>query len=173
MSWTKKPRQDLAGEPQLAQKAALRYLGRREYTAFELKKRLRERGADAEAISAALQYVQERGYQDDARAGESHIRQRLQYALRGRALVRQELRERGITNELAEALLQEHYPREAERDLLKRLLAREEPPRPADREEARRLWLKMVRRLAAKGFEQGAVIEELSAWVPEAPELDD
>lgn len=173
MSWTKHPRQDLAGEAELTVKAALRYLGRREYTARELEKRLSERGADVDSIAGALQYAQERGYQDDARAGESHIRQRLQYAPRGRALVRQELRTRGISAQLTESLLNEHYPQEAERGLIRRLLEKTQPPRPANQAEARRLWLKTARHLAAKGFEQSLLAEELTAWLPEPPEFED
>jgi regulatory protein len=135
MSWNNIPKQDLAGEPAKVRAAALRYLGRREYTAVELRRRLAERGATATDIEAVLEYLQGRGYQDDARAAESHIRQRLQYAPRGRALVRQELKARGLAAELCAAMLDEHYPPEMERKLLQRLLSKEAQPEQARHEQ--------------------------------------
>lgn len=171
MSWNRTYKQDLAGDASRVRAAALRYLGRREYSAAELRVRLEKRGAAPEDIDAVLEYVFERGYQDDARAGESHIRQRLQYTPRGRALVRQELKERGLSNELSAALLDEYYPPEAERDILRRLLAKEAAPKislsgPDDAQNARRQRHKMARRLLAKGFCQAAVIDAMAEWLP-------
>jgi len=187
MSWNRTIKQDLAGEPAGVRAAVLRYLNRREYTQGELRQRLRERGAAAADIEAALEYVQERGFQDDARAAESYIRQRLAYAPRGRALLKQELKERGISSGLAAALLEEHYPPELERELLQRLLQKEarleqaqlekarlaaEPSAAGAAQKARRLRQKMARRLLAKGFRQSLVIEELAEWLPAAEETD-
>jgi len=187
MSWTRAPKQDLAKEPEGVRAAVLRYLSRREYTAAELRQRLKDRGAVSADIEAALNYVQERGYQNDARAGESHIRQRLQYAPRGRALVSQELKERGLSFELNAALLDEYYPVKTELELLQRLLAKEArleqerleqaspepapleegPPQFADAQKTRRLRQKMARRLLAKGFSQSLVMEALNEWLPQ------
>ena len=172
MSWSSNPKQDLAGEAALTRAVVLRYLGYREYTAAELCRRLKERGATATDIEAALAYVQERGYQDDVRAGESHIRQRLQYAPRGRALARQELIVRGLSSELSTALLEEHYPPEEEGELLRRLLSKVEVPSRCDGQKARRLRQKMARRLLAKGFSQTAVMDALAEWLPLADEED-
>ena len=200
MSWTRLPKQDLDGETDLVRKALLRYLGRREYTTVELRQRLKERGATDADIAAALSYAKERGYQDDARAGESHIRQRLHYAPRGRALVRQELMERGLPAGLCSTLLDEHYPPEEEQKLLRRLLAKEvclekspskqtqleqaqleqaqqgqaqlgaELSAHGDAQKAQRLRRKMARRLLAKGFCRSAVIEALEEWLPKTDE---
>jgi len=175
MSWSRSPKQDLEGNPELVRAAALRYLGRREYTAVELRQRLKERGAAVEDIETVLDYVQERGYQSDARAGESHIRGRLQYAPRGRSLLRRELQARGVSAELCVTLLQEYYP--PEREVLRCLLAKEaalkaEQLQADDAQQARRLRQKMVRRLLAKGFGQATVMEELAEWLP-PPDDDD
>ena len=165
------PRQDLAGEPELTVAAALRYLGRREYSAAELRQRLANRGATAADIESTLEYVRERGYQNDARAGECHIRRRIQYTPRGRALVRQELMELGITSELCTALMDEHYPPELEQELLRRLLAKESLAEAQEFEtfatQKRRLLRdKLARRMLAKGFRQSLVIEMLQEWLP-------
>ena len=174
MVWTETPRQDLAGQPQRqVTDAALRYLSRREYTACELRQRLNERGADSAAIEETLLYLRERAYQSDARASESHIRQRLCSAPRGRALIRQELEARGIDAELAERLLDEHYPPQTERALLKRLLDKETAPSPANTEQARRFGQKLLRRFTAKGFERSMLMEELANILPLPPQYMD
>jgi regulatory protein len=173
MSWISTTKQDLAGEPELTRAAVLRYLGRREYTASELRRLLQQRGAAPADIEAALSYARERGYQDDARAAESHIRRRLAYAPRGRALLRRELQELGVARELSAALLAEHYPPEAERELLLRILPKTELPSPGDAREARRQRQKMARRLLAKGFDQTAVLEALAEWLPLADGEDE
>ena len=153
--------------------AVLRYLNRREYTLAELRQRLKERGAAAADIEAALEYVRERSYQDDTRAAQSHIRQRLAYAPRGRALVKQELKERGLSPEQAAALLEEHYPPEMEQELLQRLLQKEaEPLVLSDAQKARKLRQKIARRLLAKGFSQSLVMEALAEWLPAVEDLD-
>jgi regulatory protein len=191
MSWNRTPKQDLAGGPALVLETALRYLSRREYMAAELRQRLKERGAAAEDIEAALEYLQGRGYQDDARAAESHIRQRLAYAPRGRALVKHELKERGLSSVLCNALLEEHYPPEMERQLLQRLLAKEAqfgqtrleqaqlvqaqpeigPSSFGNAQNTRKLRQKMARRLLAKGFEQSLVLEVLKDWLPQEDDV--
>jgi regulatory protein len=177
MSWTKVPKQDLSEEPSLVYAAVLRYLSRREYTAAELRKQLEERGAAVNAIDAALSYAQEHGYQDDARAGEALIRQRLNYSPRGRAFVRQELKERGLSFELSMALLDRYYPPETERVLLQRLLSKEtqlEQTQPRakpllleDAQKAWRLRQKLARRLLAKGFCRSLVMEVLEELLPQ------
>jgi len=167
MAWAENSGQDLAGQSQQqVADAALRYLGRRDYTAWELSQRLHERGAASADIKETLQYLRQRAYQSDERAGESHIRRRLSSAPRGRELVRQELLVRGIAEELVASLLDEHYPPQAEYALLKRLLDKEDTPRPANPEQARRLWQKMMRRYTAKGFEQTMLLEELAVRLP-------
>ena len=181
MSWSKPSKQDLAGEPALVRAAALRYLGRREYTAAELRQRLTERGAQAADIVEVLECLRQGGYQSDARTAEVHIRQRICYAPRGRALVAQELKERGVSAGLVSAALQEHYPPEAEQELLQRLLAKEARHEQAGLEQAgpeaaasslgsgqktQRQRQKLARRLLAKGFRQSLVLQALEEWLP-------
>ncbi|MCL1976429.1 MAG: RecX family transcriptional regulator [Firmicutes bacterium] len=164
MGWNRTLKQDLAGETELTRIAAIRYLGRREYSAAELRQRLSERGAAAADIEAALVYVKERGYQDDARAGEVLIRRRTQYSQCGQALMRQELIKLGYSAELCSSLLEEHYPLEMERDILQRLLAKTN--KPADAQKLQNLRKRMLRRLVAKGFQYSFIIEALQEWLP-------
>ncbi|MCL1816670.1 MAG: recombination regulator RecX [Clostridiales bacterium] len=159
-------KQDLTGDGELVRKAALRYLGRREYSAFELRQRLERRGASLHDIKAAIAYAQSNRYLDDGRAAEAHIRQRLNYAPRGRALIAYELKERGISQQIGDTLLEIHYPTELERELLLALLAKE-TKLEQDRMNKKELWKlrqKVARRLLAKGFPQDLVMEVLEEW---------
>lgn len=173
MSWHKRPQQDLADEPERVLAQALRYLAQREYTALELRRRLKERGAPPDAIDEALEYLQQHGYQDDARAAAAHIRQRRHFAPRGRLLVRQELRERGLAGEAIELLLDEHYPAEEEPAALRQFYGQALYTQAEDEAARRKLWLKLARRAAAKGFAQSVIIAVLGEHLPGVGEYEE
>lgn len=164
MAWNRKPKQDLEAEPQQVLPAALRYLGRRDYTAAELRERLSRRGAAAAAIEEALVYLSERNYLDEKRTAAAHIRERLRFAPRGRALVRQELLNRGLAPPLVEEMLAEHYAQELERETLRRFLRAQKIVAVTEPEEQQRRWLKLARRAAAKGFATELIMSELEQW---------
>lgn len=159
-----KKKQDLADQPKQVLPAALRYLGRREYTAAELRQRLSARGAAAEDIEEALAYLIQRKFQDDERAALAHIHDRLRFAPRGRLLIRQELRQRGLDDELISRLLDEHYPPPAERQALERYVAAQRIESTSEPQEQQKRWLKLARRAAAKGFRQSDIVAVLEAW---------
>ena len=68
--------------------AALTLLGRRDYTALELRKRLIEKGHDAGEVDEQIESLTADGSLNDARVAASHIRVSSQVKGRGRIRIR-------------------------------------------------------------------------------------
>ena len=83
--------------------AAMDFLARREHSLRELRTKL-ERRFPAEQVEEALQTLAAEGLQSDTRFAEAFVRQRSQRGY-GPLRVRQELRQRGISDELLNAAM--------------------------------------------------------------------
>ena len=105
---------DLAG----ALEIALRFLGTRPRTRWELERRLRAAGASDEVLDAALVRLAELGYLDDDAFARYWAEQRDRHAPRGRRLVEAELRQRGVPREAIERLRVEPPERRPEDESL-------------------------------------------------------
>ena len=154
----------MAAAPEKVKSAALSYLSRREYTAAELRDKLKKRGAVAEDIEQTLAYLQAGNYQSDERAGSAWINDRRRFAPRGSLLLRQELQYRGLDSALVDELLAEYYPPAEEQAALKRLIAKERLMAVADNQECQKRYLKLARRAASRGFKKGDIIAALEQW---------
>ncbi|HET7780179.1 MAG TPA: regulatory protein RecX, partial [Rudaea sp.] len=87
-----------------AYEKALGLLARREHSARELKSKLARRGFDADENAAALERLQSRDFQNDARFGEMLVRSRIEGGYGARWIIA-ELRTHGIGEEDAAALV--------------------------------------------------------------------
>jgi len=83
---------------------ALALLARREHSRRELARKLAARGHDPADIGRALDELGTSGLLSDARMAELYVAERLAKGF-GPLRVRQELRERGLADELADPLL--------------------------------------------------------------------
>jgi regulatory protein len=128
-----------------ARAAALRLLGRREYTVAELRTRLLERGFPPDETAQAIDTLVAGGLADDRRAALAHIRTGSRVKGRGRHRLRQELERRGVSPELVADLLAAHSDDE-ERAALERLLTRKRPPGRLSMADRRRLFQQLLRR---------------------------
>lgn len=94
---------DEAAVPPEPKRPALHYagylLGLREWSAKELELRLKQKGYPAADIARCLEFLMEKGLQDDARYAAVRARSRGQ--TRGNRRLKQELAAKGITSELA------------------------------------------------------------------------
>jgi len=81
--------------PVPAYQRALGLLVRREHSAGELKRKLRDKGVEAEESDAALEALQRQGFQDDRRYAEALVRSRA-LAGQGPVRIRAELRMNGV-----------------------------------------------------------------------------
>ncbi len=82
---------------------ALRFLGSRPRTRWELERRLRRGGADDGVIGPTLERLSAMGYLDDAEFARWWTEQRDRHAPRGRRMLEAELRQRGVPREVIQA----------------------------------------------------------------------
>lgn len=85
-----------------AYQRALGLLVRREHSATELKRKLRDKGVEGDELDAALETLQRQGFQDDRRYAEALVRSRA-LAGHGPVRVRAELRQNGVAAADADA----------------------------------------------------------------------
>ncbi|MEX1073440.1 MAG: regulatory protein RecX [Chloroflexota bacterium] len=83
---------------------ALHYLGARPRTRWELERRLRRTSASEEVIAGAMERLARLGYVDDTAFARWWAEQRDRHSPRGRRMVEAELRQRGVSREVLEAM---------------------------------------------------------------------
>jgi regulatory protein len=114
--------------------AALRLLGRRDYTTAELTVRLLDRGYVPEEVAATLARLTSEGALDDRRVARGHVRVASQAKGRGRLRIEAELHARGIDRDIAREALAD-LSADDDRRAIERFLARRQLLRrgfPAD-----------------------------------------
>ena len=87
----------------------VRLLARREYSLYELRQRLQQKGFTEAIADTALEKAVEAGWQSDERYALALIRSRIG-RLHGPAKIRAELRQKGVHASMAEQCLQELTP---------------------------------------------------------------
>jgi len=83
---------------------AVRFLGTRPRTRWELKRRLRRAAASDDVITTTLDRLAAMGYVDDTAFARWWAEQRDRHAPRGRRMVESELRQHGVPRGILEAL---------------------------------------------------------------------
>ncbi len=86
--------------------AAFQYLGTRPRSVWEVRQRLRRRGLDPELIERVVAWLLEHGFLDDEAFANFWIENRESFRPRGRRLLVQELRLRGVSPETLEPQLE-------------------------------------------------------------------
>jgi regulatory protein len=89
---------------------AVRFLGMRPRTRWELERRLRRAAASDEVITATLDRLAVMGYVDDTAVARWWAEQRDRHAPRGRRMVEAELRQHGVPREILESLRGDELP---------------------------------------------------------------
>ena len=82
---------------------AIRYLSRRDYSRRELRDRLQAKGLPSELVEAALNDLEEKGYQSDERFAETFLRSRISRG-DGPFKIKMQLNQKGIAETLIEQL---------------------------------------------------------------------
>ncbi|WP_304640547.1 regulatory protein RecX [Pseudomonas sp.] len=90
--------------PVAVRRAAMDLLARREHTRSELQRKLRQRGAAGSVIEDELQRLEEEGLLSHERFCEAYVHARCQRGY-GPQRLREELRQRGVSEELIERTL--------------------------------------------------------------------
>ena len=93
--------------PEAALEIALRFLGSRPRTRWELERRLRRAGAADSVVTSTLERLESIGYADDAAFVLWWAEQRDRHAPRGRRMLEAELRGHGVSRDVIEAFYAE------------------------------------------------------------------
>ena len=91
-----------------AMEIAVRFLGSRPRTRWELERRLRRAGVGESVLEGTLARLAELGYVDDAAFVRWWGEQRDRHAPRGRRMLEAELRQHGVPRDVIEAYRDEH-----------------------------------------------------------------
>lgn len=95
--------------PKSINEIAVSALARREHSALEMRRKLMQKGFSDDEIDASITQLVENNLLSDERFTESYINMRRQRGY-GPLRIAQELRERGIDEELSNALLDRNHP---------------------------------------------------------------
>jgi regulatory protein len=146
-----------------AREAALSLLSFRPRTAAELRKRLREKDFPDDVAADVVELLDEARLVDDAAFAETFVRDRVRLKPKGKRLLAQELRVRGVDAETASDAIDQVMERTdtSETDLARQAAAKW---RPRAGEEPRKARSRLHAFLARRGF-GGDAIREVTAEV--------
>ena len=143
---------------------ALKALGRHMRTEAELKRLMQARvepDAHGEAaVQAVIARLKERKYLDDQAFAETYTRLRQENQKLGARRVRNDLRQKGIRDDVAEEAVDARYGETNEEALARQHLERKSIRKPANEKETARV----MRRLVAAGFSTGVIYKILRRW---------
>jgi regulatory protein len=94
--------------------SAIRFLSYRPRSEREVELRLRKKGHTPEQIAVVLERLRKHGYLDDMEFARFWVGNRMSFSPRGPRLLRSELRQKGVSQEVVDAVLQEQSEAQAE-----------------------------------------------------------
>lgn len=143
-----------------AKQASLNLLSHRARSARELERRLARKDFPADVASAAVEDLERMGLVDDAAFAESFVRDRVRLRPKGKRVLVQELRARGVDPDTAEAAVGEVMAGEevSELELARAAAAKWSARSGEDPQSARR---RLYGYLARRGFGSDAIREVL------------
>ena len=134
---------------------ALDLLARREHSAFELKRKLRQRGFSDDQTEEVCREMRNSGYLDDMRFADQFLRSRLGRKPEGRMRMEQRLRSKGLSVETCRTAIEEWYTPDLTRELMESAL------QVLKRRRGELETEECARELLKKGFLSGEVREFL------------
>lgn len=138
-------------EKNLALQFAMKLIGLRRRSVFEIEKRLRQKGYPSEISDEAVKDLKGFGYLDDEKFAESYINDRMNFRACGKRLLAKELRERGIDENLAESKINELMSDEKEMELAEKIIEKKIRSQNVNLEK-KKLYKKFASLLQSKGF---------------------
>lgn len=138
-------------------KFAMKLIGLRRRSVFEIDKRMKEKNYGKEVREEVIQELFRFGYLDDEQFAESYINDRINFRPAGRFLIKMELKKRGINDKIIEEKLNELLDREKEIKLAEKLTRKRiDGLDPANSQKDR---IKLGNYLKARGF-SGEIISQ-------------
>jgi regulatory protein len=136
--------------------AAIRLLGRRDYTAHELRTKLTDRGYPAAEIDETLRQLAAEGLQSDERAAAAFVQSASRNRRRGRLRIARELAARGVDRALVQRLTGQ-LGAEDDAAAIAAVLTRKRWPAAPTLVQRRRMFQHLLRR----GFSADAIATAL------------
>jgi regulatory protein len=112
------------------------------------------------AINAVIKRLKDYGYLNDAAFAETYARLRQENQKLGVRRVRQDLKQKGVKDELVEETLESRYADTNEETLARQHLERRRIRKPENEKETARV----MRRLVTAGFSTGVIYKILRQW---------
>jgi len=134
-----------------AKDAAFHYLSYRPRTIKEVRDKLKEKGYEEELVEETIALLERLGLLDDRDFAARWVAERLRSKPRGRRILFTELRQKGISREMAEETLSEAFADIDERSLAAELLCKRAARYRCD--EPHRAFRRMSDFLVRKGFD--------------------
>ncbi len=143
----------LVEERTKAKEKALYLLGYRARSIQELKKKLSDKGFSERTIQRVIADFERVGLLDDKQFAASYVRSRMLQRPMGKRLLKQELRYKGITEEISDAVLAEEYGEQSEVEVAKELIRKRLKKPLADDAASRKEKKKLYDFLVRRGFD--------------------
>ncbi len=142
-----------------AKDCAYRLLGYRPRSVKEISERLKKKGFAAGTIKKTVKYLSEINYLNDEDFARAWVRTRLQLRPVGLALLRYQLRQKGVASQTIERAFAECAGEYDESEAASELaLSRRRRYRGLDRQKVKRRLYQYLRR---RGFTQDAILEAI------------
>ena len=93
---------------------ALNFLSYRPRSAREVEMRLRKKGYSPEQIETVLERLRREGYVNDRSFAEFWVSNRMTFSPRGARLLKSELRQKGVPQDVADEIIAEHHDAQQE-----------------------------------------------------------
>ncbi|MBV9760417.1 MAG: RecX family transcriptional regulator [Acidobacteriaceae bacterium] len=152
---------------------ALRALGQRAHSAYELKQKLAARAQSPIVLNATLAKLREYGFTDDRKFSETLASARLRNQGFGRSRVLRELRAKRVSSSIAERAVETAFAGADEQDLIHQFLARKYRGKNLKQYLAEDKNLAgAYRRLRAAGFNGARVLAVLKQYTAKADDWD-
>ena len=143
-----------------ALKFAMKLLDIRKRSVFEMKNRLRRKEFEEEIINEVIKELFEYGYLNDEEFAEAYINDRINFNPRGSFLVKKELREKGIAENIVNEKIKELFPEEKEMELAKKAAEKKKETLNKDLEK-NKIYQKTGSYLQGKGYSAYIIREVL------------
>ncbi len=138
-------------EKNLALQFAMKLIGLRRRSVFEIEKRLQQKSYPCDIIDQVVKELKGFGYLNDEKFAESYVSDRINFRPCGRQLLIKELRERGVEESVAENKINELLDSEKEMALAEKMLIKK-MKFPDKNAEKNKLYKKYASFLQSKGF---------------------
>ncbi len=142
-----------------ALKFAMKLIGIRRRSVFEIKQRLTEKGFNEEVIEKTMAELSRFKYLDDELFAESYINDRLNFRPAGKFVIAHELAQKGIDKKIIDNKLNEALDDNKQIELAQKLLQKKIRTMPQRDLKENKNRLKLINYLKSRGF-SGMIISQ-------------